>query len=72
MTMKLLHLDSSVLGNNSVSRQLTARIVAGWRASHPGTDVEYLDLAADAPSHLSIDSLGFRNTTPPFVISLLG
>jgi FMN-dependent NADH-azoreductase len=58
--MKLLHIDSSPLAGNSVSRQLTERIVAQWRATHPGTVVEYLDLAADAPSHLSIDSLGFR------------
>jgi FMN-dependent NADH-azoreductase len=58
--MKLLHIDSSPLGGNSVSRHLTQRIVAQWRATHPGTVVEYLDLAADAPSHLSIDSLGFR------------
>ncbi|HWP13664.1 MAG TPA: NAD(P)H-dependent oxidoreductase [Ramlibacter sp.] len=58
--MKLLHIDSSPLGGNSVSRQLTQRIVAQWRATHPGTVVEYLDLAADAPSHLSADSLGFR------------
>ena len=26
----------------------------------PGTTVDYLDLAADAPSHLTLDSLGFR------------
>ena len=58
--MKLLHIDSSILGGNSVSRQLTQRITAQWRATHPGTVVEYLDLAIDAPSHLSIDSLGFR------------
>ena len=54
--MKLLHIDSSILGGNSVSRQLTERITAQWRATHPGTVVEYLDLAIDAPSHLSIDS----------------
>jgi FMN-dependent NADH-azoreductase len=59
-SMKLLHINSSSLGGNSVSRQLTERIVAQWRATHPQTTVEYLDLAADAPSHLSIDSLGFR------------
>jgi FMN-dependent NADH-azoreductase len=58
--MKLLHIDSSALGGNSVSRQLSQRIVAQWRATHPGTVVEYLDLAADAPTHLSADSLGFR------------
>jgi FMN-dependent NADH-azoreductase len=58
--MKLLHIDSSPLGGNSVSRQLTERVVAQWRATHPHTKVEYLDLATDAPSHLNIDSLGFR------------
>jgi FMN-dependent NADH-azoreductase len=59
-SMKLLHIDSSPLGTNSVSRQLTERVVAQWRALHPGTTVEHLDLAQDAPTHLSIDSLGFR------------
>jgi len=57
---KLLHIDASILGGNSVSRQLTAQIVASWRAGHPATEVSYLDLAADAPSHLSAESLGFR------------
>jgi FMN-dependent NADH-azoreductase len=58
--MKLLHIDSSPLGTNSVSRELTRRIVAQWQAAAPGTTVETLDLAADAPSHLGPDSLGFR------------
>jgi FMN-dependent NADH-azoreductase len=58
--LKLLHIDSSPLGANSVSRELTRRTVAQWQASHPGTTVEYLDLAVDAPSHLDGDSLGFR------------
>lgn len=57
---KLLHIDSSILGGNSVSRQLTAQIVASWRAAHPSTEVSYLDLAVDTPSHLSAESLGFR------------
>jgi FMN-dependent NADH-azoreductase len=58
--LNLLHIDSSPLGDQSVSRELTRRTVAQWQASHPGTVVEYLDLAADAPSHLDADSLGFR------------
>ncbi|WP_298211111.1 FMN-dependent NADH-azoreductase [Acidovorax sp.] len=58
--MQLLHIDSAITGEQSVSRQLTARIVAAWQASHPGTTVDYLDLAAQAPSHLSAQSLGFR------------
>ncbi len=58
--MQLLHIDSSILAANSVSRQLTKSIVTQWRTSHPGTVVDYLDLAVDGPSHLSADSLGFR------------
>ncbi|MEP6826432.1 MAG: NAD(P)H-dependent oxidoreductase, partial [Ramlibacter sp.] len=58
--MKLLHVDSSALGGNSVSRQLTERTVAQWRATHPGTVVDYLDLSVDAPNHLNIDALGFK------------
>jgi FMN-dependent NADH-azoreductase len=58
--MRLLHIDSSALGANSVSRQLTERIVAQWRTARPDLVVEYLDLAQDAPSHLSLESLGFR------------
>ncbi|MBI5279126.1 MAG: NAD(P)H-dependent oxidoreductase [Burkholderiales bacterium] len=58
--MKLLHIDSSPLGGNSVSRKLTRDIVDQWTATHAGTEVEYLDLAADAPTHLAVDSLGFR------------
>ncbi len=58
--MKLLHIDSSILSAHSVSRQLTKDTVAQWVNSHPGTTVEYLDLAVDTPNHLSADSLGFR------------
>jgi len=58
--MKLLHIDSSPLISHSVSRELTRRIVAEWLATHPGTEVDHLDLAVEAPTHLNADSLGFR------------
>ncbi|TWO69923.1 FMN-dependent NADH-azoreductase [Caenimonas sedimenti] len=58
--MKLLHIDSSPLAGQSVSRQLTRDIVRQWTAQHPGLTVEHLDLATDAPAHLDMDSLGFR------------
>ncbi len=58
--MKLLHIDSSILAGNSVSRQLTRNIVDQWTATHDATVVDYLDLATDTPSHLSAESLGFR------------
>ncbi|WP_440109214.1 FMN-dependent NADH-azoreductase [Acidovorax sp. BL-A-41-H1] len=58
--MQLLHVDSAITGTQSVSRQLTANTVAAWVAAHPGTAVQYLDLAEKAPSHLSAQSMGFR------------
>jgi FMN-dependent NADH-azoreductase len=60
LIMKLLHVDSSILGTNSVSRQLSAEIVAQWRKSHPDTNVEHLDLALNAPNHFSADALGIK------------
>ena len=58
--MQLLHVDSAITGDQSVSRQLSAKAVAAWVAAHPGTQVQTLDLAKDAPPHLSADALGFR------------
>lgn len=48
--MKLLHIDSSITGNNSASRKLTQQIVEAWVAKHPDTQVEYLDLVVDTPT----------------------
>lgn len=58
--MKLLHVDSSINGAVSVSRGLTRQATEQWLAQHPGTEVEYLDLAADTPPHFSADAMGFR------------
>jgi FMN-dependent NADH-azoreductase len=55
--MKLLHIDSSILGEGSASRELTREIVARSTAAHPGAEVTYLDLAAEALPHLSPTSL---------------
>ena len=51
--MKLLHLDASILGANSASRQLSAAIVARLRQADPATAVTYRDLAATPLGHLS-------------------
>lgn len=51
--MQLLHLDSSALGAASVSRQLSAEIVARQQVLHPGISVVSRDLAADPVLHLS-------------------
>lgn len=49
--MKLLHIDSSALGGYSVSRQLSADIVAELRRHAPNLDVTYRDLAAQPLPH---------------------
>jgi len=49
----ILHIDSSILGAYSVSRELTADIVARQNALHPGAKVVRRDLVADAAMHLS-------------------
>ena len=58
--MQLLHIDSAITGAHSVSRQLTAQIVAAYQANHPGTKVSYLDLVADAPAHFTMDAMAPR------------
>lgn len=58
--MKLLHVDSSINGAASVSRQLSSMAVEQWVQSHPDTEVEYLDLAVNTPPHFAAESLGIR------------
>lgn len=55
--MKLLHIDSSILGEKSASRALTREIVARWKTAMPSLEVTYLDLAAQPLPHLSAGSL---------------
>ncbi|KRA71715.1 FMN-dependent NADH-azoreductase [Caulobacter sp. Root656] len=51
--MKLLHIDSSILGAGSVSRTLSAAIVAAQTAQHPGLEIVRRDLAAQPLDHLT-------------------
>jgi len=55
--MKVLHIDSSILGDNSASRVLSREIVSNLSAEHPHAQVQYMDLAATALPHLSGRSL---------------
>jgi FMN-dependent NADH-azoreductase len=55
--MKLLHLDSSILGQHSASRELGAAVVSRWQRDIPGLEVAYRDLAANPLPHLSGASL---------------
>ncbi|KPG00223.1 FMN-dependent NADH-azoreductase [Rhodopseudomonas sp. AAP120] len=63
--MKLLHIDSSVLGSNSVSRQVTAAIVERLRQAHPGLDVTYRDVTAEPLHHLSASHVAAAHGAAP-------
>jgi len=56
--MNILHIDSSILGDRSVTRRLSAEIVAREVALHPGSKVVYRDLAADPIEPLSAANIG--------------
>ncbi|WP_300720063.1 FMN-dependent NADH-azoreductase [Pseudomonas sp.] len=55
--MKLLHIDSSILGDNSASRQLSREVVKAWQAADEGIEVSYRDLAAEGIEHFSSATL---------------
>jgi len=60
--MNILHLDSSILGAHSVSRQLTAEVVQQLRTDG-GASVAYRDLAAE-PVPVSDGALLAARSTP--------
>jgi FMN-dependent NADH-azoreductase len=61
---RLLHIDSSVLGPHSVSRQLSAAIVDRLRQTTPGLDVSTRDLTAAPLAHLSGPHLAAAQGSP--------
>src|SRR5690349_17257354 len=64
MTHHLLHVDSSIQGERSVSRRLTARAAAHWQATHPGGTVTYRDLAARPVPHFDAETGLARMVAP--------
>jgi FMN-dependent NADH-azoreductase len=62
--MRLLHVDSSILGEHSVSRALSAEIVEAERQRTPGLAVIYRDLAAEPLQHISGAHLAARPDAP--------
>lgn len=52
--MNLLHLDSSIQGENSASRAVSAAVVERLRDTHGPLDTSYRDLAADPLPHITL------------------
>lgn len=63
--MKLLHIDASILGGHSVSRQLSAAAVERLRKATPDLQVVYRDVTANPLSHLDAEQFAaLREATP--------
>jgi len=62
--MKLLHIDSSILGPGSVSRELSAEVVTTFQARQPDLAVTRLDLAATPIGHLTPAHLAAAHGAP--------
>lgn len=62
--MKILHIDSSTTGKDSVTRELTAAIVSHLTAKHSDASVTVLDLAANPIPHLNEASTGALRLPP--------
>jgi FMN-dependent NADH-azoreductase len=64
MSPTILHIDSSPLGERSVSRKLTAKTLAELKAKHPGSKVITRDFGAKPLPHLSGTVIGAFFTPP--------
>jgi FMN-dependent NADH-azoreductase len=60
----LLHIDSSIQGDRSISRKLTARAAEAWKAANPNGTVTYRDLSAQPLPHLDGVAASTRMTPP--------
>ena len=62
--MKLLHIDSSILGTHSATRELGAALVSSWRERQPSIEVEYVDLAREPLGDMTGALIAARSAAP--------
>lgn len=65
--MTILHIDSSITGENSVSRAITRSIAGQLAALDPHARVAYRDFAADPLPHLTLDSFADTSVLEEFL-----
>ena len=64
--MTILHLDASINGESSASRELTRSIVDQLKSSQWGEEVVYRDLAANPLPHLTLDAFADSSVLEEF------
>ena len=65
--MTILHIDSSITGQTSVSRQLTRSIIDRLAAQQPGARIVQRDLAAQPLSHLTLEAMADSSILDEFL-----
>ena len=65
--MTILHIDSSITGDKSVSRVLTRSIVDRSRAADPDVEVITRDLASEPLPHLTLDAFADSTVLDEFL-----
>jgi FMN-dependent NADH-azoreductase len=62
----ILHIDASINGDNSASRQITRSLVDQLKGAQWGEEVVYRDLAADPLPHLTLDQFADSSVLDEF------
>ena len=65
--MTILHIDSSINGDTSASRAISARIVDQLKTAQWGEELVYRDLAADPLPHLTLDAFADSSVLEEFL-----
>ena len=65
--MTILKIDSSITGDNSVSRQLTSAVTDQLRGANPAADIIERDLVATPLSHLTLGGSGDQDILEEFL-----
>ena len=65
--MTILHIDTSISGDNSASRQLTRSIIDQLKNSSGGDELVYRDLAANPLPHLTLDAFADTSALDEFL-----
>jgi FMN-dependent NADH-azoreductase len=63
----ILHIDTSINGENSASRAITRSVVDQLTIEGGGADVRYRDLAADPLPHLTLEAFADTSTLDEFL-----
>jgi hypothetical protein len=64
--MKILHVDSSIMGPNSISRTLTAAIVEQQKMLHPGIATSLPTPRCTSPARIWPHGRDRRRSMPPW------